>query len=34
MAVKALPVKFTPKLKTDKPWSNLQIDFAGPMKEQ
>ena len=29
---KPLPIKFNPWPKTDKPWSRLHIDYAGPIK--
>ena len=32
IAAKVPPMKFTPWTKTDRPWSKLHIDFAGPMK--
>ena len=31
--VKAPLLKFNPWPKTDKPWSRLYIDYAGPIKE-
>ena len=31
--VKAPPIRFNPWPKTDKPWSRLHIDYAGPIKE-
>ena len=32
LVTKAPPVKFNPWPKTDKPWSRLHIDYAGPIK--
>ena len=33
LAAMASPVKFNPWPKTDKPWSRLHNDYAGPIKE-
>ena len=32
LAAKAPPVKFNPWPKTNKPWSRLNINYAGPIK--
>lgn len=34
MAAKALPVKFNPWPKIDRPWQRLPIDFVCPKKRQ
>ena len=32
LVAKAPPIKFNPLPKTDKPWSRLHIEYAGPIK--
>ena len=32
LAAKALPIKYSPWPKTDRPWTRIHVDFAGPLE--